>query len=344
MIVLILAGGGGTRLWPLSTENFPKQFLHFGKNPSFLQKTVLRFIKNPSVSKILISTHDQYRDLVQSQLALLDPHHLCEIISEPLRKNTAPAIAYSLRYLEEVHQISSQELILVVPADHYIESESAFHDYLTRMQKLALSHMIVFGVTASKPETGYGYIKIAEPLDPWVYKIANFEEKPDLAKAEKYILSGEYYWNSGIFLFSVDMFWNELKLHSEDIYEISRNKLEYLRLNYCNFPNISIDYALMEKTKQMLLCPMALDWSDMGSWDSVYECLEKDQAQNVVIGCVENLETYNTLVIGNGKKIVSTIHLNDLLIIDTENALLISKKGDSQKVKKIFQSLYTASS
>ncbi len=340
MIVLILAGGGGTRLWPLSRENFPKQFLHFGNQPSFLQKTVLRFVNHPLVSKILISTHDQYRNLVESQIALLETNQLCEIISEPLRKNTAPAIAYSLRYLEEIYHTSPDERILVVPADHFIESETKFYYYLDQMKELSKLNMVVFGVPASKPETGYGYIEIAEPLNAWTYTIANFVEKPELSQAEKYVETGRYYWNCGIFLFSINTFWEQLKIHSIEIYEISRKKLLELRDNYCVFPDISIDYALMEKTKQMLLCPMLLDWSDLGSWDNVYECLEKDQSQNVVIGCVENLETCNSLVIGTGKRIVSTINLNDLLIIDTEDALLISKKGDSQKVKKIFQNLY----
>jgi mannose-1-phosphate guanylyltransferase/mannose-6-phosphate isomerase len=339
MIVLILAGGKGTRLWPLSKDEFPKQFLSFGQQPSLLQKTVSRFLKTSNLKKILISTNDHYSKLVEKQILDIDSDNICEIISEPLPKNTAPAIAYSLKYLEEICKVHSTDKILVTPSDHSIEPESNFHKYLDLCTNQTNSKIIIFGTAASKAETGYGYIEIGEPVNCLTYEIKNFIEKPSLEESKKYIISGKHYWNCGIFLFSIETFWEQLKIHAQNIYAIAKNNFHEVRDRYHLMPNISIDYAMMEKTKELLIAPFITGWSDIGSWDSVYEVLEKDADQNVLIGDISTIDTHNSLIISNGNKIISTIGLDDLLIIDTKDNLLITRKGESQKVKLTVQNI-----
>lgn len=338
MIVLILAGGKGTRLWPFSRDVCPKQFLNFGNQLTFLQKTILRFVNLSGLNKIFISTSDRHKHLVEEQIISINASCHCEIISEPFQKNTAPSLAYSIRYLQEVCKISSEERVLVTPSDHFIEPEFIFHQYLGKIYNQALSKIIVFGIMASKPETGYGYIERGVGFDSLTFEVKRFIEKPSLELAQTYVSSGNHYWNSGMFFFTIDLFWNQLKIHTPDIFEISNGSFSKMREHYDRMPNISIDYALMEKTKEMLVCPLALGWSDVGSWDNIYEVLQKDNKQNILIGNVHAFDTNGCLIIGNGKKIISTIGLDDLLIIDTEDALLISRKGESQSVKHAVQS------
>ncbi|HAB99518.1 MAG TPA: mannose-1-phosphate guanylyltransferase/mannose-6-phosphate isomerase [Parachlamydiales bacterium] len=335
MWVVILAGGEGSRVWPLSRNEFPKQFLSFGNEPSLLQKTILRFTDNPLVKKILISTNTQYEHLVHRQIEKLGVEALCDVLTEPLKRNTAPAMAYCVKYLEDLHLISPEETILVLPSDHVIEPKEVFHQHIKSAQLQARSKIIIFGVNAQKPETGYGYIETGSSHDSSTYKIKKFTEKPSLKEAEHYLSQGTYYWNCGIFLFSPSIFWQEMKLYAPEIYRLSQHPFSSIKHHYSAFPDISIDYALLEKTSESLLCPISISWTDIGSWDSIYEVLDKDEHQNVIIGEAEPLETQNSLIISHGKKRVSTIGVQNLLIIDTEDVLLIVQKGNSQKVKKL---------
>ena len=338
MKIVVLAGGGGTRLWPLSRQDFPKQFLHFGDRCSLLQKTVGRFLRAPFIDDVAVATNSQYLPLVKMQLDKMECEKKADIILEPVRRNTAPAIALAVKYLQECKGAADNCPILVMPSDHLIEPESVFLRYIEDAQKQMENQIVLFGIRPFRAETGYGYIQIGLKDDEMFYRVNRFVEKPDLQRAEQYLAGGDYYWNAGIFAFCPKLFWEEMKQHSPEIYDLMQGDYSSCLDNFSRFPDISLDYALMEKTKKVILCPMAIHWSDVGSWDSLYEAMDKDQNYNVKVGNVLEMNTKNSLIIG-GKKLISTIGLEDVLIVDTEDATFISKKGESQKVKELVQRL-----
>jgi mannose-1-phosphate guanylyltransferase / mannose-6-phosphate isomerase len=334
MIIVILAGGRGTRLWPLSHQGLPKQFLRIKDHRSLLQKTFLRFVDAPAVEKILIVTNEKHREIVETHLKEIDA--ACHIISEPTGKNTAPAISLALKYIEENIGVSKKTKVLISPSDHLIVPEKKFKEDLSILQKADFEdHIITFGIKPTRPETGYGYIKIKKRSKEALFSsVESFIEKPSFEKAEKFLLDGNYLWNAGLFLFSIDTFWEEMKEHSEDLYNAFQSSFESLLKNFHNLPNISIDYALMEKTKKIKLFPLDVTWSDIGSWDSVYDVLDKDKNFNVKHGKVYDLDTKNSLILANKRKI-STIGLEDIIIVETDEGIFIGKKGHSQKIKEL---------
>lgn len=340
MFIIVLAGGGGTRLWPLSRQEFPKQFLNFGDHESLLQKTVSRFVRSKFAQKVVVSTNPQYKSLVEQQLRKMKDGSQSHLLVEPCRKNTAPAIALSVKYLESFLHASLDDIVLVLPSDHLIESESIFMRYLEESEKVAKESgkIVTFGIRPTKPETGYGYIQIGSSYNFLTYEIARFAEKPDLARAQEYILNSEYYWNSGMFLFSVQTFWEELQTHSPNIRNLMSGTYDEAIANFEQLPDISMDYAVMEKSHKTLVCPLPVSWTDVGCWDSVYDVMQKDENQNVIIGDVIDIDTKNSLIIG-GKRLVSTIGLQDVLIVATDDALFITKRGESQRVKNLVQKL-----
>jgi mannose-1-phosphate guanylyltransferase/mannose-6-phosphate isomerase len=338
MKVIVLAGGHGLRLWPLSTDSSPKQFLHFGDGESLLQKTLKRLLKRFKAQDILISTHANYADLVRSQAQAVDPN-LKQLLIEPMRKNTAAALLLAVKYMQEKMDVSSDECFLVSSSDHLISPEHKLLDAfeLAKIHALAGSH-ILFGIAPTKPETGYGYIKIGNPVGEHLFTAEKFVEKPSAQIAQTYLLEGGYLWNAGIFLFRIDSFLEDLKTSSPSFDPFIDFSLDQLTTQFAKLPELSIDYALMEHSKKVLVFPLTVSWSDIGSWDSVYEMLEKDQHQNVNVGNIVNLSTKNCLIIG-GKKLIATIGLEDLMIIETEEALFIGKRGESQKVKELVEGL-----
>lgn len=340
MKAVVLAGGGGTRLWPLSREDFPKQFLNFGSGHSLLQKTVLRLLNAPFIDEIVISTNVHHFALVQEQIQKMGAAQNIRILIEPVRKNTAAAIALAVKYLETECFAEKGDPVLVLPSDHLIEPEIIFLHALEQIEPVAAKtdQMITFGIRPTKAETGYGYIEIGKKYNTLAFKALRFVEKPTRSKAEKYIENPHFFWNSGMFLFSIQTFWDQMEIHCPPLRELFRLDLNEALARFDEMPDLSIDYALMEKSSELLVCPLAVSWSDVGSWDSVYEVMEKDQNQNVKIGQVLTIDTTNSLIIG-GKRIISTIGLDDLLIVETEEAVLISKKGESQRVKALLQEL-----
>lgn len=334
MRVIVLAGGGGTRLWPLSKEDFPKQFLRFGSGPSLLQRTVKRFQKAAFVEEVLICTNALLSPLVEEQLKKIGAP--CQILIEPSRKNTAAAIAFAVQSLQELRDVSSSETILVVPSDHLIEPETVFLQTLQKIEPK--SHIVTFGIETTRPETGFGYIEKGKRFDALTFQIERFVEKPDYQTAKLYVQNPLFLWNSGMFLFRVETFWHQLSLHAPEIYRYFLCSVQETRDRFESMESKSIDYAVLEKSKDVLVCPLSLSWSDVGSWDSVYEVMEKDENQNVKVGHVFTIDTENSLIIG-GKKVISTIGLRDILIVETEDGILISKRGESQKVKDVLEEL-----
>lgn len=331
MKIIILAGGSGTRLWPYSRNCFPKQFLHFGDQRSLLQKTILRFIDKYPLKDILIVTNQAYYHLVKAQAGELSPELEKQILVEPERKNTGPAIALGISYLQK-QGASLDECVLVCSSDHLISPNDQFLEAIEKGEEFAKKgNHVIFGVRPHKPEIGYGYIKAEQAIATQVYKVDAFVEKPNLELARQYLLDGHYLWNSGIFLFHIKTWEEEVQRHCP---EIGVGNLA----NFSEMPDISIDYALMEKSKKTVVIPLNATWSDIGSWDSVYELLEKDENQNAKIGNVLDIDTQNCLIMG-GKHLISTIGLSDLLIIETDDALFIGKKGESQRVKNLVDEL-----
>ncbi len=339
MKVVILAGGSGTRLWPFSRSSFPKQFLHFGDGQSLLQKTIKRFLPAVHPNDILVVTNQSYYHLVKTQITALDQRLENQILIEPEKKNTAPAICLAVKYIQEVLKADPTECILISSSDHIISPEDTFLKAIFQAETVARKgHHVIFGVRPHKPETGYGYIKANGDLDELAWQVEEFVEKPDYALAQTLLLSGSYLWNSGIFLFQIQTFLEEIQTHCPAISELLSGSFKELVARFYQMPDISIDFALMEKTNKTMVIPLNITWSDVGSWDSVYDVLEKDSNQNVKIGNVLDIDTKNCLIMGE-KRLISTIGLEDLLVIETQDALFIGKKGESQRVKMLVEEL-----
>lgn len=339
MKIVILAGGSGTRLWPISRKSFPKQFLKLKDEMSLLQKTVKRFLRKWSASDIVIVTNQEYRHLVQSQLTSLDKQLADQIIIEPERKNTAPAIALAIKFLEERMGMGKKEAFLVSSSDYFISPEEPFLEAISLAEEMACKgHVVVFGVKPDKPETGYGYIKVKKTADARVLQAECFVEKPSEEVAQEYVDSGDYLWNCGLAAFEVEKFWQELQEHCPEIYQLCQTPYPEFFNKFSKMPNISLDYAILEKSKNISTIPLKLFWSDVGSWDSLYDVLEKDAHQNVKIGNILDIDTKNSLIIG-GKRLISAIGLEDVVIIETEDAIFFGKKGESQRVKELVEEL-----
>ncbi len=330
MHVIILCGGSGTRLWPISRTLFPKQFCQLFGHESLYQKTISRNFKFAESLKVVINQNQYFMGL--DQFESLKTHLPYQFILEPIGRNTAPAIALAALALE------ANDIMLVVPSDHLIENQNNYQEALEKAKSLAQENKLVtFGITPSYPETGYGYIESNG------FDVKSFKEKPNLSTAESYLKAGNYFWNSGMFCFKAGIFLEELKKYAPDIYQDSLKAFQScrkdhtLRINFEDMKSIrseSIDYAVMEKSQIVKVVSADIGWSDLGSFDALYEALPKDSTGNTINENAIHMGSKNNLVIG-GKRLISTIDIEDLMIVDTTDALVIAKKGSTQKVKDL---------
>ena len=340
MTNIILCGGSGTRLWPISRTLMPKQFVKLFDDKSLFQLTAERNSKLCEKLSIVSNTEQYFLAVDQlEEDSSFDTQHLAFLL-EPIGRNTAPAIALACM------GIDAEEIVLVTPSDHLIKDETAYQEAVNKAKKLAKDdNLVTFGITPDYPEIGFGYIEADGE------NVKSFKEKPDLKTAQEYIKKGNYYWNSGMFCFKAGVFLEELQKYSPKIYQTCKTALggkvstlqnePMIRIKLeamSAIPSDSIDYAVMEKSNRVKVVPSDINWSDLGSFDALYEELPKDENGNTENNNHISIDSKNNLVVTHDKQI-ATIDIEDLIIIDTPDALLISKKGSSQKVKKVVEKL-----
>ncbi len=338
MINIVLCGGSGTRLWPLSRTHMPKQFVRLFHDQSLFQATILR--NRPISSKSILVVNAEQYFLALDQFAQVSTETAYSLL-EPVGRNTAPAIALSCLSLDE------DDLVLVTPSDHLIKNQSAYEAAVLTAKKLAEQDVLVtFGIRPSYAETGFGYIEAKS------HDVLSFKEKPDLLTAKKYLEQGNYYWNSGMFCFKAGVFLQELQTHSPEIYQCciaayqSAEKLagqiNIGRSEMQAIPDDSIDYAVMEKSDRVKVVPCDIGWSDLGSFDALYDETKTEQADNALIQqgqiiplCVN---AQHNLVVSNNRQVV-LVEVDDLLVVDTADALLVARRGAAQSVKQVVEQL-----
>ncbi|MFO8235500.1 MAG: mannose-1-phosphate guanylyltransferase [Bacteroidales bacterium] len=344
---VIMAGGTGTRFWPLSTRKEPKQFLDIlGVGKSLLQQTFERCKKISPVENIFVVTNEKYKDITAEQIPELEDN---QILLEPEKKNTAPCIAYSIYKIENLDPNAN---IAVLPSDHLITKEDDFIKVIQEGFKFIAKKdaLLTLGITPHRPETGYGYIQIGDQINSSnIYKVKTFTEKPDQELAQKFYESGEYYWNSGIFIWNLQSIKNAFKEHLPDIDSLfskgmgvynTKKEPEFISKVYFETKSISIDYGLMEKSQNVYVYTSDFGWADLGTWGSLHEFLDKDKNGNSVSGKnVMLYEVEDSIVKFPDKKIAVIKGLEGYIVVDSKDKLLIYKKNDEQEIKEIVENI-----
>lgn len=347
IIPVILAGGSGTRLWPLSRELYPKQLISLVDNDTMLQNTIKRLDGVEKKGAPIIICNEDHRFMVAEQIrqiGVMNPM----IMLEPMGKNTAPAVAVAAI---QAFYSDPEAILLIMPADHYIENTEAFVATVNKAATMASgSIMMTFGIVPESPETGYGYIKASKSYDDdkGAFCIEKFVEKPDLATAKKYVESGEYYWNSGMFMFRAATYLEELSKfapemvkHCETAVKLGKSDLDFIRLDKESFsecPSDSIDYAVMEKTDSGVMIPLKAGWNDLGSWQSLWQTGKKDCNMNVLHGDTLIHDVKNSYIHAS-ERMVAAIGLENHIIIETSDAILVSPMDRSQDIKHLVSRL-----
>lgn len=341
---VIIAGGTGSRLWPMSRAHYPKQFLRLASENSLLQQTVKR-IQGQDLAAPLVICNEEHRFVVAEQLREIDVQPSA-LILEPVGRNTAPAAALAALHAQAA---GNDPVLALLPADHLISDDALFRDALAKGARLAeQGRMVVFGVPTSGPETGYGYIGRGEALQDGGFVVNHFEEKPELARAETLHADAAYFWNSGIFMFKASVFLDELEQRHPDLLKGCRAALagaqadlDFLRVDTDAFTavsSISIDYAVMEHTRLGAMVPMASGWSDLGSWAALWDAGNKDDAGNVTQGDVI-LEGVRDSLVYAQDRLVTVLDLDDVVVVETKDAVMVTRRESSQKVKGLVDRL-----
>jgi mannose-1-phosphate guanylyltransferase / mannose-6-phosphate isomerase len=343
MIPVILSGGSGTRLWPLSRGQYPKQFLPLVSGHTMIQETVLRLAGVPGLKAPIAVCNEDHRFMLAEQLWEIGVKPAA-IILEPVGKNTAPAVA-----LAALSAQSENDILLILPADHVVGNRPAFHEAIAQARKLAEQDLLVtFGIVATEPETGYGYIKAGANQYGPAFNVAAFVEKPDLQTAQRYLESGDYFWNSGMFAFKAGCFLRELEKFNPEMLAVCREALkaaktdlDFVRLDKAIFstcPADSIDYAVMEKTDKAAVIPLDADWNDVGSWSALWDVTAKDGSGNAIKGDVLTVDTVNSFI-HSSSKLVAVIGVENLVVVETDDAVMVAAKDRVQDVKAIVDQL-----
>ncbi|MDR1977292.1 MAG: mannose-1-phosphate guanylyltransferase/mannose-6-phosphate isomerase [Synergistaceae bacterium] len=351
---LILAGGSGVRLWPRSREELPKQFLSLRKGYTMLQDTVTRMLHVLPPQRLYAVAGGKWRALVsyQAREVAFVPEDF--LIEEPVARNTAPAILLGCCALK-AKGASDDAVVVVAPSDHLVNNVAAFEQALHKAVEAAKSgFMVTLGITPTRPDTGFGYIRCPMPekeeeeggeeeekteRGDW-FEVEQFIEKPDLEAAKHYMKSGEYFWNGGIFIFTLGTLYRELEHTSPDLYEVAQKGYDAFLEDFQTLPSISFDYAVMERAQRVAMVELDAGWSDVGSWDALYEVLDKDGFYNATIGDVLMQGTKRCLV-DSRNRLTTLVDVEDMVIIDSPDALFISKRGSSSKVREVVEKLRT---
>lgn len=343
---IILAGGSGSRLWPLSREYYPKTLLPLTSEMSLLQETACRLDGLPELADAIYVCNEEHRFLVAEQVIQLD-RTPATIILEPEGRNTAPALTLAALHIAEREPHS---LMVIMPADHVMHERERFVEAVMEgIRHAEQGSLVTFGVVSDRPETGYGYIRRNGELEGGrAWTVARFVEKPDQETAERYISEGDYYWNSGIFLMRADRWLEEIGEHRPDILQGCRAALEqgkrdsdFLRVNRKLFlacPADSIDYAVMEKTRQAVVVPLSAGWSDVGAWSSLWDICPRDEAGNVIQGDVIAQDTRNSFLLAQ-HRCLATVGVDDAIVVETADAVLVASRDKAQDVKEIVNQL-----
>jgi mannose-1-phosphate guanylyltransferase len=341
--VVIMAGGVGSRFWPMSRNNHPKQFLDVLKSgKSLLQHTFERFAKFIPEEQIFIVTNESYRNLVREQLPTIAANQL---LLEPSRKNTAPCVAYACQYIAHLNPKAN---IVIAASDHYIVKEKTFIEVVEKAlsHTATHNHLVTLGIRPSRPDTGYGYIQyVNEENGNGICKVKTFTEKPNFELAVQFVNSGEFLWNSGMFVWNANTILNAIHLHMPDIFEAfkgfekvigTNDEHKFLDKAYSICPNTSIDFGVMEKASNVRVIPANFGWSDVGTWKSLYALREHDYDGNAVNGKQVMLyDATNNMIHVPDEKLVVIQGLEDFIVIDTNDVLLICPKDQEQKIKDV---------
>ncbi len=333
---VLLAGGSGTRLWPVSRQLYPKQIVKFIGDDSLIQSTIKRLTPALDPENIRIVCGKAHFQLISRQMEEIGIRPDKKIICEPCGRNTAPAILLAMLYILKQEE---DAVLCIFPADHVIRNTDNFHEKVRSAVELAnMGYIVTFGIKPHYPETGYGYIEGTGQITDQAHFIKRFVEKPDMETAKKYIDAGTFFWNSGMFTFKASVMIKELKIHHPELLE-KMNRLDITedvvpQEAYERLPNISIDYAIMEKTDKGALVPSDFGWSDIGSWKSLYDFLPKDQSNNVVGGDVMVNDTRNCLIMGH-ERLIATNSINNMVVVETPDSVFVSNLDNSRNVKTI---------
>lgn len=347
IIPVILCGGSGTRLWPMSRESFPKQFLNLVGDYSLLQNTVRRAlaITKAPADHMVIVTLDTFKDDVTAQLGKVVPGVSIHMLREPSARNTAAAVAYAAGYIQDT--FGPDAIMWVLPADHHIGNEAALGaSFEKAMQAAQKDYLVTFGIQPTRPDTGYGYIQTSKTeLMPSVSAAAAFFEKPDLETAKQYLASGDFLWNSGMFVFKAGTVLSEFKAYAPHVLEAVHialaggDKTAPSQSSYDAIPKEPFDKAIMEKSDRVAVVPSDPSWSDIGSWESLWDIDEKDTANNVVKGMATTHDIKGCYIQSYGNRMVACAGLENLVIVDTGDAVLIADRSNAEAVKALVAKL-----